>query len=84
MRRAPWTPTPTERQANAFAAELLLPSRALEALPPPADFAGWKKRVPALLEKYGTGWELTVRHLRNRQLLSRAVEKALLGEVSAR
>lgn len=77
-----WTPTPTERQANAFAAELLLPAEKLRGLPTSSSLDEWRPKIRELLELYGTGWELTVRHLKNRRKIGRTLEAALLDDRS--
>ncbi|MBI5543232.1 MAG: ImmA/IrrE family metallo-endopeptidase [Deltaproteobacteria bacterium] len=58
-----WTATPSEREANAFAAELLLP---IAEARPQDDLDAWKKEIARLQKTYGTGRELTIRHLSNR------------------
>lgn len=76
-----WSPAPTERVANAFAAELLLPETAL----PRAISHYWTRldeaasEVAGLCETFGVGWELAVRQLQNRRKLPEAVVSALLG-----
>lgn len=76
-----WSATPTEREANAFAAELLLPALQLPSLPRTNALQEWRKAVRELLKAYRTGWELTVRHLRNRGLFTSSVETALLNDL---
>lgn len=77
-----WSAAPSERAANAFAAELLLPKAAL-----PKDVARYWTEVTrlhgdvaALCEEYQVGRELAVRQLQNRRQLPTPLVDALLGE----
>jgi Zn-dependent peptidase ImmA (M78 family) len=75
-----FSPSPSERRANAFAAELLLPAVALPAyLHVHPEF-----KVREICGKYGVGWELCVRQLVNHKRITRDLAQALLDDVEIR
>jgi Zn-dependent peptidase ImmA (M78 family) len=71
-----------ESRAKAFAAELLMPLEGLTELAGPpgqvASVAGGESLARAARERFGTPWEITIYHLRNRGYLGAAVLPALL------
>jgi Zn-dependent peptidase ImmA (M78 family) len=79
-----WTATPTEREANSFAAEFLIPASAL-----PSGGQVWAKKeyvdvVAQLCNHYRVGWELVVRQLQNRKQLPQPLVDALLASPALR
>lgn len=76
--RSEWTAAPSERKANAFAAELLLPEKALPRFEP-QEMSWWEAKVAELCSNYRVGWELVTRQLQNRAKLPRPLAEALLS-----
>lgn len=71
-----------EQRARAFAAELLIPSKAL-ALEYPAECAGLeaaRRRVSEICERFGAPWELAVHHLANHDCIQKSDGDRLLLE----
>lgn len=78
--RSAWTAAPSERKANAFAAELLLPKTALPEPTRVQDVSFWQKTVGDLCTAYQVGRELAIRQLQNRIRLPPPLVEALLSD----
>lgn len=75
-----FTPSPSERKANAFAAELLLPSSTF----PKYLHTHAEKQVKRLCEAFQVGWELCIRQLENHRRITKDLAHVLLDNVELR
>lgn len=76
----PWAPGRMERRANAFAAMLLMPEPALEALLP-RDTSQWTSaRLRCAMDHLGVGRTALTWHLQNLDWISPSEREALLDE----